>query len=586
MLYFPIIVSIFSLLFVFFLVKQIQTRTKLSQVIKQGAAAFLKRQYRIVAIVAIPLFFILWFIFGFKSGFAFLLGAVATATAGFVGMTVSLQSNLKVAEGAAKAGFKKSLEIFFKSGSVAGLSVVGSGLLTVSIFYLLTSDLKALIFLGLGGSLISVFARIGKGIFAKAVDVGLDPVSKTEEGILKNDAGNSTIIANQIGEDISGCFSMAADLFETYVVTLISAMILAGTLFSADSLLVFLPILLGATGILSSIIGSFFVSLGKKQNIMAAVYKGLAVSVLLAAVGFYPPIKKIASLSSFSVSGSNIYLASFVGLVILVAIFMITEHFTSKKHKPVKKIASASQNGQASNIIVGLEMAIQATILPGILISSGILASFWLTGIYGVALAAVAMVSLAGIMVSIYNLGDTAKSLTNSYGIISAGLASLVLFFNFSQELIISGSKLSFFLNDPKVIAGLFLGSLLCYFFISLVTTAVSLKQTLVLGLILVLFPIAVGFVLGPLVLAGALVGSILTGLFLGISMILGGTVWSNARKYIEEGNYGGKDSFAHQAAVIGEAVANPYKDTIGPSIGSLIKVVNIVALLIVSFLV
>ncbi len=554
MLYFPIIVSIFSLLFVFFLVKQTQIRTKTSQAIKEGTMAFLKRQYRIVAIVAIPLFFIFWFTFGFKSSFAFLLGAVALATAGFVGTTISF---------AVKAGLK--------GGSAAGFSVVGFGLLTVSTFYLLTNDLKALIFLGLGGSLISVFTRIGSGVFAKAVNVGLD-------------------ITNQIGENVSGCFSMAADLFETYVVTLISAMILAGVLFSADSLLVFLPILLGATAILASIIGSFFVSLGKKQNLMAAVYKGLAVSVLLAAVGFYPPIKKIASLSSLSVSGSKIYLASLVGLVITAAIFMITEHFTSEKHKPVKKIASASQNGQASNIIVGLAMAALSTILPGILISSGILASFWLAGIYGVALAAVAMVSLAGIMVSIYNLGDTAKSLTYSYGIVSAGLVSLVLFFNFSQELIISGSQLSFSLNDPKIIAGLFLGGLLCYFFVFLITTVAGkttavLKETLIVSLVLVLSPILVGFILGPLVLAGALIGSILAGLFLGISMILGGTAWSNARKYIEEGNYGGKDSFAHQAAVIGEAIANPYKDTIGPSIGSLIKAVNIVALLIVGFL-
>ncbi|MDP2930305.1 MAG: sodium/proton-translocating pyrophosphatase [bacterium] len=673
MFYFPIIVSIFSLFFVFFLIKQIRVRkvsseessaTKFSQVIKERTTVFLKRQYRMVVIIAIPLFFVLWLVFDFKSGFAFLLGAAASAAAGFIGVTVSLQSNLKAAE-AVRAGLKKSLELFFRSGSAAGFSVVGLGLLAVSIFYLLTNDLKSLLFLGLGGSLISVFARISGSVFSKVINVGMnptDPADKTGEGILKNNAGNpTTVIAGQVGENISGCFSLAADLFETYVIILISAMVLAGALFSADSLLVLLPILLGTIAILASIIGSFFVSLGKKQNIMPALYKGLAVSVLLMAVGFYPLIKKIVSLASLPVSGNKLYLASLAGLVILIAIFMVTEYFTSKKYRPVKKIASAFQNGQTSNIVVGLTVTMQATIFSGIIIFSGIFASFWLAGIYGVALAIVAMVSLAGMVVSIhifglaagnaFNLfeipgldkdikraanvlsgfGNTAKSLTNSYGIISAGLAGMILFFNFSQELIISGFESSFSFNDPKAIAGLFLGGLLCYFFIFLIMTIVNktaneierhclqfsraggegigpeytgvlgygkwinnaakivLKETFIVGLILILVPVAVGFILGPLVLAGALVGSILTGLLSGIFVILGGTIWGNARKYIEEGNYGNYDnnnSSAHQAAVIGEAVVNPYKDIVGLSIGSPIKVMNIVALLIAGFLI
>jgi K(+)-stimulated pyrophosphate-energized sodium pump len=328
---------------------------------------------------------------------------------------------------------------------------------------------------------------------------------------------------------------------------------------------------------LASIIASFFVRLGKNL----AVCKGLAVSVLLAAVGFYPLIRKIASLASLSVSGNKIYLASLMGLIMLAGIFMITEYFASKKHKPVKMIASASQDGQASNIIVGLAVSMQATVLPGLLICLGTLVSFWLAGIYGVALAAVVMVSLAGMVISIHAFDDNAKLFTDSYAIISAGLASLILFFNFSQELMVAGARLNFSFDDPRVIAGLFLGGLLPYLFSFLVMA----RAGLVSGLILALTPIAVGFVFGPLVLAGVLLGSILTGLFLGIFMTLGGSVWGNAKKYIEQGNYGGKDSFAFQSAVVGEAIADSCKDTVGPGISILNKAMNIAALVIIRFL-
>ena len=527
MLYFPIIVSAFSLIFVFFLNRQIQTQKTLTEAnlvteTFQIIIAFLKRRFRTVALVAFPLFFLLWFIFGFKSGVAFLIGAIASVLAGFVAMTASFQN-------------KEFPELSFKNGSVAGLSVAGFALLIVSVFYLLTNDLGALIFLGLGGSLISAFARIGKGVFA-----------------------------------------LATDLFGTNVIILISAMMLAGTLFSADSLLVFLPLVLGATAILASIIASFFVRLAKNQNII------LGISVLLTAVGFFPLIKKIVSLASLSLSGNKIYLVSLMGLVMLAGIFMITEYLASKKHKPVKMVASASQNNQASNIIVGLAVSMQATVLPGLLICFGILVSFWLAGIYGIALAAVAMVSSAGMVISIHAFGNNAKSFADSYAIVSAGLASLVLFFNFSQELTISVARLNFSFDDPRVIAGLFLGGLIPYLFSFLIIT----RAGFVSGLILVLTPIAVGFVLGPLVLAGVLVGSILTGLFLAIFMTLGGSVWSNARKHIEEGNYGGKDSSAFQAAVVGEAIADPFKDAVGPGISILNKAMNIVALIIVRFLI
>ncbi len=634
MLYFPIIVSLFSLLFVFFLIKRIrETSTRegltigLSQAVKEGERAFLKT----IAIVAIFLFFIIWLIFGFKSGFAFLIGSIASVAAGFMGMTASILNNVKLKTvETVKSEFKKSLELSFKSSSVAGFSAVGLGLLIVSVFYLLTNDLKTLIFLGFGGSLISIFARIGEGVFAKVAGIRLNSVGKTKEEILKNSVKN-----------ISSCIGTTADLFETYVVALVSAMILAGVLFSRDSPLVFLPILFGTIGILASIIGSFFVNFAKNQNITAAVYKGLAVSGLIAAVGFYPVIRKITSSISLSVSGNKTYLASLMGLAMIAGIFMITEYFASKKHKPVKMIASASQSGYAGNIVIGLAVAMQATILPTILISLGVLVSFWLAGIYGVALATVAMVSLAGMIISIYafgaaaekadtnalnNAGNAAKSITDGYSLVSAGMASLVIFFVFSQELMVSSARLNFSFDDPRIIVGLFLGGLIPYLFSFLIMTRagrtadsvineirrqfsqasesvegdakseqtkgvdafvkLALKEMLVFGLILVLTPIAVGFVLGPLTLAGVLIGSILAGIFLGIFMTLGVTVWSNAKKYIEEGNYGGKDSLAHQAAVIGDAVANSYKDTARLAINPMIKIINIVALLIVGFLV
>jgi len=637
MLYFPIIVSLFSLLFIFFLIKRTRETSPregltigLSQAVKEGERAFLKT----IAIVAISIFFILWLIFGFKSGFAFLIGSIASIVAGFMGIATSLLNNVKLkAVEAVKSELKKSLEMSFKSSSVAGFSAVGLGLLVVSVFYLLTNDLRSLIFLGFGGSLISVFARIGEGVFAKAAGIGLNSVSKTKERILKNGV-----------ENISSCIGTTADLFETYVVVLVSAMILAGVLFSGDSPLVFLPILLGTIGILASIIGSFFVNFAKTQNIMAAVYKGLVVSGLMTAVGFYPVIRKITSSISLSVSGNKIYLASLAGLAMIAGIFMITEYFASKKHKPVKMIASASKSGYAGNIVIGLAVAMQATVLPGLLISLGILVSFWLAGIYGVALAAVAMVSLVGTIISIHafgaaaekagsaeaskNLkkvtdflkatGNKAKSMTNGYGLVSAGLASLVVFFAFSQELMASGARLNFSFDDPRIVASLFLGGLLPYLFASLamtsfgraagkvveevrrqfkeipgimegtvkpeygkcvdIVTKAVLKEMLVPSLIPVLAPILVGLILGPLVLAGVLVGSILTGLFLAISMTSGGVAWDNAKK----GNYGGKGSLAHQAAITGDT----YKDTAGLAINPMIKVINIVALLIVSFLV
>ncbi|MDP2926743.1 MAG: sodium-translocating pyrophosphatase [bacterium] len=660
MLFFPIFVSLFAILFVFFLIKKIKEAPsasgpalEISSAIKQGALSYLKRQGQTVAIVAVFLFFILSLVFGLKAGLAFLLGALVSSLCGFLGMVVSTQANGKVTE-AAKKGLKPALDLAFKGGAVTGFLVVSLGLLVVSGFYLLTNDLKALVALGFGSSLISVFARLGGGIYTKAADVGADLVGKVEQGIPEDDPRNPAVIADQVGDNVGDCAGMAADLFETYVVTLISTMILGSLLVSADSPLVLLPLFLGTVAILASIIGSFFVRLGKDQEIMPALYKGLIVSALVSAIGFYPIIKKFSFLSPFS--ADKLYLASLVGLVVTAGVFVITEYFTSKKHKPVKMIAAASQTGHGTNVIIGLSVGMQSTALPAVLISAGILVSFWLAGIFGVALAAVAMLSLTGLIIAIDAfgpivdnaggiaemsgagedvrkvtdaldaVGNTTKAVTKGYAIASAGLAALVLFASFSQELMAAGGRFQFSLDDPKVIVGLFLGGLIPYLFASLAMTAVgkaagevvnevrrqfkeipglmagtakpdygkcvdivtkaALREMIVPTLLPVLAPILIGFLLGPLALAGVLMGSILTGFFLAISMTSGGAAWDNAKKYIEEGNYGGKGSFAHQAAVTGDTVGDPYKDTAGPAINPMIKVINIVALLIVGFLV
>ena len=616
----------------------------------------MKRQGETILVVAIILFFILFIFLGWKAALAFLIGASASALCGFSGMVISTQTNSRVTE-IAKKGLGAALDLAFKGGAVTGFLVVGFGLLVVSGFYLLTNDLKSLVALGFGGSLISVFARLGGGIYTKAADVGADLVGKLEQGIPEDDPRNPAVIADQVGDNVGDCAGMAADLFETYVVTLISAMILGSMLTTVNSMFLLMPLFLGTVAIFASIIGSFFVKLGKDKTssgIMPALYKGLAVTAVIAALGFYPVIRKFGPLGEISIN--RLYLASLVGLAVAAGMFIITEYFTSKKYKPVRSIAQASQTGHGTNVIIGLAVGMQATVWPAILISFGILASFQLAGIFGVALAAVAMLSLTGMIIAIDAfgpivdnaggiaemsgagedvrqvtdaldaVGNTTKAVTKGYAIASAGLAAIVLFASFSKELLIAGGKFNFTLDDPKIIVGLFLGGLLPYFFASLAMTAVgraaggvvnevrrqfkeipgimervakpeygkcvdivtkaALKEMLVPSLIPVLAPILIGLILGPLALAGVLVGSILTGLFLAISMTSGGAAWDNAKKYIEEGNYGGKGSLSHQAAITGDTVGDPYKDTAGPAINPMIKVINIVALLIVSFLV
>ncbi len=653
----PIIVSLLTLCFVYYLMRKIKRSApgeskmiEISKAIREGAISYLKRQYKTVAVVGAVLFFLLWWFFGFKAGIGFIIGASFSGISGFIGMLVSTEVNVKVSE-AAKKGLKPALNLSLTGGLVTGLLVASLGLLSVSIFYLLTEDLKALVALCFGGCLVSVFARLGGGIYTKAADVGADLVGKIEKGIPEDDPRNPAVIADLVGDNVGDCAGMAADIFETYAVTTIATMILGSLVFPMSPQFVILPLLIGAVSIISSIIGSFFIRLGKKENIMGALYKGVIVSAVISAVGFFPIIRSLPVGNP-----NNFYLAALLGLIITAGIFIITEYYTSKQYGPVRAIAEASQRGHATNIITGLAIGMRSTALPIVLISLGMIIAFNLAGIYGIALAAMTMISLAGIIVTIdaYGpitdnaggiaemsglpeevrkvtdaldaVGNTTKAITKGYAIASAGLAAVVLFSAYTQELTNLGSKVVFLLDNPKIVAGLFIGGLLPYLFGSLAMSAVgktaqkvveevrkqfkeikglmdgtekaqygkcvdivtksSIKEMILPALIPVIFPILVGLILGPEALGGLLLGSIITGLFVAISMTTGGAAWDNAKKYIEQGNFGGKGSYAHQAAVTGDTVGDPYKDTAGPAINPMIKILNVVALLIVAFLV
>ncbi len=616
----------------------------------------MKRQFKAAGILAAVLFFLLWISLGFKVGLGFLVGAAASAVAGIVGMLVSTKANLRVAE-ASKKGLKPALSLAFKGGSVTGLLVVGLGLFSVSLFYLLTHDLKAIIALGFGASLISIFARLGGGIYTKAADVGGDMVGKVEKGIPEDDPRNPAVIADLVGDNVGDCAGMAADLFETYVVTIISAMILGVLIFPNSQEIIFLPLYLSSVAILASLVATFFVRL-KRNNILGALYKGLIVAGVLAAIGFFPIISSFAKV--VGLPETKTYLSAIIGLIIAAGMFVVTEYFTSKRYPVVKSIAKSSETGAGTNIIAGLAVGMKSTAPPVLLISLGILFSFWLGGsffgMYELSIAALSMLSLAGIIVALDSygpitdnasgiiemagmpeenrkitdaldsVGNTTKAVTKSYAIASAGLAALVLFSAFAQELADMGAKLEFSLANPKVLVGLFIGGLLPFYFSSRameavgragskvveevrrqfreikglmegtakpeygrcvdIVTKAALKEMVLPALLPVVSPILVGLILGAEALGGLLIGAIVTGLFLAISMTTGGAAWDNAKKYIEEGNLGGKGSFAHAAAVVGDTVGDPYKDTAGPAINPMIKILNIVALLIVGFLV
>jgi K(+)-stimulated pyrophosphate-energized sodium pump len=641
---------------------------QISDAIHEGATAFLSREYKAVAIVGVVLAVLLYFL-ALWTAVGFLIGAIGSALAGYIGMMVTVRSNVRTAE-AAKNGLQKALSLAFKGGSVTGLMVVGLGLLGLTGYYLVMKDMPgvtvddrfhALVGLGFGCSLMSVFARIAGGIYTKAADVGADLVGKVEAGIPEDDPRNPAVIADNVGDNVGDCAGMAADLYETYTVTLVAAILLAKTLFGAESRWVEIPLLIGGISIVASIIGTCFVKLGKRQYIMGALYKGLAASGILAAAAFYFVSKvflKGLPLDEQIFGPFQVFSMAVIGLLLTGLIVMITEYFTSTSFGPVKHIASASQTGHATNIIAGLAVSMKSTALPALAISAAILGAYSLgggfagnaaAGLFGIALSAVAMLSMTGIIVAIDSygpitdnaggiaemaelpesvraitdpldaVGNTTKAVTKGYAIASAALAALVLFAEYSRSF---ATVSPFDLSNPKVLVGLFIGGLLPFYFASLLMEAVgqaaggvveevrrqfkafpdimrgtqkpqygtcvdivtkgAIRRMMVPALIPVATPILVGFILGKEALGGVLIGVIVTGLFQAIAMTSGGGAWDNAKKYIENGAFGGKGLEPHKAAVTGDTVGDPYKDTAGPAINPMIKVVNIVALLLV----
>jgi len=659
--YFPILASLFSIVLAFFLISRIQkipldsqNLKKNSEAIREGANAFLKREFKSIAIVAFLIFALIWLFLGFKTGIGFLIGAIFSFLAGFIGMIVSTKANARVVM-AARKDQESAFKLAFRAGSVTGFLVVGLGLLSVSLFWLFTHDLKALVSLGFGASLISIFARLGGGIYTKAADVGADLSGKIEKGIPEDDPRNPAVIADLVGDTVGDCAGMAADLFETYVVTILATMILGILVFNGSAFALIFPLLLSSASILAFGLTSFLVKLGKNKNITSAFYNGLKINVFLSALFFFPLILNFAP--KLEMTFWKLYASSILGLLIAVGLFLITEYYTSKKHKPVKEIAEASQSGHATNIIIGLAVGMEAVFVPVTIICFGVLASFWLGGMYGLGICAVSLLSLTGLIIALDSYGpvtdnaaglaemsgepkevrentdaldaagNTTKAVTKSCAIGSAGLAALVLFSSYIQEVNASTIKIfNFSLENPKILVGLFIGGLLPYLIGSLalravgnaakkvvtevrrqfqdikgimegttkpeygkcvdIVTKASIKEMVLPTLLIVLAPILTGFILGAEALGGLLIGVIITGFFVAVSMSTGGAAWDNAKKYIEEGNLGGKGSFAHQAAVTGDVVGDPYKDTAGPAMNPMIKVVNIIALLIISFII
>ena len=619
---------------------------RIARAIQQGAAAFLKRQYSSVAIIAFIIFIALFFLISIQSALGFLIGAACSAAAGIIGMLISVRTNVRVAK-AAQKGLFRALNLAFKGGAVTGILTTSLGLLALTITWLIFKDVEVLVALGFGGSLISIFARLGGGIYTKGADVGADLVGKVEAGIPEDDPRNPAVIADNVGDNVGDCAGMAADIFETYVVSIAAAMILIN-LTSNNDLYFVLPLALGGIGIISSIIASLW--LKKSKNIMVSLYSSFGIAIILSAVGSW-------LINHYYIHQINWFWSGLTGIVVTILLFVITEYYTGTKYDPVRKIAESSKSGPATNIISGLSVGLSSTALPVLVIAGAILTSYNLAGLTGIAFAVVSMLSLAPMIVTIDSygpitdnaggiaemakmdeavrettdaldaVGNTTKAVTKSYAIGSAGLAALVLFSDFNQTINKLTDKVaSFELSDPHVLAGLLVGILTVYLFGALALEAVgkaaqsvvtevrrqfaeikgimegtgkpeydkavdivtksALKQMIIPSLLPVAVPIIFGFLFGEKMLAGILIGSIAGGIFLALSMTTGGAAWDNAKKYIESGHLGGKGSSAHKAAVVGDTVGDPYKDTAGPAINPVIKVINIVALLIIRFII